>query len=194
MSTRCKRSGAILLALVVLLCGIYYWSGKAIDKGVEPHATGEYDYVIVLGTQVKHGCVPSRILRERLEVAATYLHEYPQVKAIVTGGQAGNEPCTEAYAMSKYLVNAGIDEARIMQEDKSSTTYENLVNSEQFLPQDTIGFTLISNDFHLLRAQYLAEKLGYTTDVVAAPTPRQDELKWRFRERLAFIKAFILHN
>lgn len=172
--------------------GLYIWLGHEIKQGMENKADGTNEFVVVLGAKVKPGGVPSLSLANRLDVAAEYLHKHPHVKAVVSGGQGEDEDRTEASVMFDCLVDKGISPERILIEDKSTSTYENLLFSKQLLPDDIDGITIISNDFHLTRASYLAKKIGLQSDVVAAPTPKVVEFKSHIRERMALIKTFIV--
>lgn len=163
-----------------------------MDRGVEKKATGENEYVIILGAKVKPGGVPSSALANRLKMAAAYLHDYPRIVAIVSGGQGADEDRTEASVMKDYLVALGIASERILVEDQSTSTYENLLFSKQLLPTNVTNITIISNDFHLKRASYLAEKMDLHVDVLAAPTPKIVEFKMRTRERLALLKTYLV--
>ena len=44
---------------------------------------------------------------------------------VVSGGKGSGEKITEAKAMKDYLIKNGIDKNRIIEEDKSTNTYEN---------------------------------------------------------------------
>ncbi|MGE7021677.1 YdcF family protein [Solibacillus cecembensis] len=171
---------------------LYVWLGNEMDRGVEKKATGENEYAIILGAKVNPGGVPSLALANRLQVATDYLHKYPHVIAVVSGGQGADEDRTEASVMKDYLLAEGITPERILVEEVATSTYENLLYSKQLLPEDVTNITIISNDFHLTRANYLAEKIGFQADVVAAPTPKIVEAKMRLRERLALLKTYIL--
>ena len=52
--------------------------------------------------------------------------------------------------------------------------------------------TIVSSDFHLRRATYIANELGYETDVIVASTPKSVEIKLNIRERLALLRTYIL--
>ncbi|MEG0384962.1 MAG: YdcF family protein [Solibacillus sp.] len=171
---------------------LYVWLGYEMDYGFENKASGENEYVIILGAKVNPGGVPSLTLANRLQVAADYLHNYPHVIAIVSGGQGADEDRTESSVMKEYLLAEGIASKRILVEDEATSTYENLLYSKRLLPEEVTEVTIISNDFHLRRASYLAEKIGFQVDVLAAPTPKIVETKMRLRERLALLKTFIL--
>ena len=141
-------AGFLILVITEVLIG---WSAIT--------ATGQpADYVIVLGAQV-HADKPSVVLKYRLDEAILYLNENPETVCIVAGGQGKNEPYSEAYGMAQYLMQNGIDKDRILLEDQSKTTEENLRFSRKFLPEDAeVG--IITNDFHMFRALQIAQKQG----------------------------------
>ncbi|MCL1701950.1 YdcF family protein [Lysinibacillus sp. Bpr_S20] len=182
------RLGVILLAMSFV---VYIWLGEEIRQGVQPAADGTAAYMIVLGAKVKPGGIPSLSLQNRLEEAVKYLKKYPHVKVIVSGGKGEDEDRTEASVMLKYLQDNGIETDRIVVEDQSTSTYENLLFSKELLPKEMKKITILSNDFHLKRAKFLAESLGFEVDVVAAKTPKSVELKLTLREKAALLKTYI---
>lgn len=173
-------------------CILYIWLGILLNNGVSPTAKGQHQYAILLGAKVNEDGQPSLSLQYRIDAAVAYLKQYPHVKVIVSGGQGTDEPMTEAALMYTYLVEADIEEGRIIMEDQSTSTYENLLFSKKLLPKGEIAVTVISSDFHLARTKYIAEQLGLQVDVVAANTPKIVEYQLRFRERLALIKTMII--
>lgn len=118
------------------------------------------DYVIILGAQWKTSG-PSYVLKKRLDVAADYLKENPQTMAIVSGGQGSNEPVSEAVGMKGYLIDLGIPEERILMEDASTNTNENLINSSALLNKEKDRVVLVTNNFHIFRACGIARHQGY---------------------------------
>ena len=66
-------------------------------------ADTQADYYIVLGALVNPDGQPSAALAARCDTAADLLAANPDSKAVLCGGQGGNEPCTEADAMFAYL-------------------------------------------------------------------------------------------
>lgn len=142
--------GAVLLTILCVMIATQFSS-----KGVQ-----DLDYIIVLGAQVREDG-PSTVLKYRLEAALDYLNENPETVCIVSGGQGVNEPCTEAEAMAEYLIEHGIDKSRIILEDMSKNTMENIRNSKTFIDatSDTVG--IVTNNFHMFRAVKLAEAQGF---------------------------------
>lgn len=80
---------------------------------------------------------------------------------IVSGAKGSNEPVSEAQGMYDYLVNAGIAPERILMEEASRNTYENLEYSGQLLDRQRDSVVLVTNNFHMYRALKLAKGAGY---------------------------------
>ncbi|NUF27571.1 YdcF family protein [Gilliamella sp. ESL0254] len=118
------------------------------------------DTMVILGSQVV-GTPPQAplTLQTRLDVAVTYLHNNPNTKAIVCGGQGKDESATEASVMADYLIKKGIESSRVYIEDKSTRTAQQFLYANDILP---LGKTVIvTNDFHLLRSVMLAKRSGF---------------------------------
>lgn len=178
---------------IILLIGIgYYWLGTEIEKGKKPIADGSNDFLIILGAKVKGNGQPSLSLKNRLDVAVDYLQQHEHVQVIVSGGQGADEPATEASVMAKYLIDAGIDPLRIQLEEHSTSTYKNLLYSKELLPEGVNKISIVSNDFHLARAKYLANVIGLEADVLAASTPSSVKVKSNIRERFALLKTYLV--
>ena len=131
-----------------------------IISGFRQHGAEDLDYIIVLGAQV-YESGPSVVLKYRLDEAIGYLNENPDTLCIVSGGQGYNEPYAEAVGMAAYLEEHGIPEERIILEDTSKNTEQNMINSMALMPeQASVG--LVTNDFHVFRAVWIAKKQGMT--------------------------------
>lgn len=154
---------SVLRMAIILLfsvCLIFFLGVEGmILKGSVQMPKDEQDYVVVLGAHVRDSG-PSRALALRLDRALEYAEDHPDTIFIVSGGQGSNEPCTESLAMKKYLTEKGLSEDRILEEDQSTNTRENLIFSKKLIPEGaSVG--IISNGFHICRALHLAETLGY---------------------------------
>ena len=171
--------GIAVIVTAVLLVIIVSYSRNDPKKGL--------DYIIVLGSQVRPDG-PSKVLKYRLDTAVEYLRENTDTVCIVSGGKGTNELDSEAAVMKAYLVAAGIDTGRIIVEDRSTTTNENIKFSKVFL-KDGASIGLITNDFHLYRAVYLCKEQGLE-DV--SPIRADSDVFYRpnnyLREVFAFIK------
>ncbi len=158
----------VLTALLALGFVVLSITGGTIARSGEGSPDPEADYLIVLGCQV-NGTTPSLMLRQRLDAAANYLNTYPDAQCIVSGGMGPGEDITEAACMYTYLTGAGIDEGRILLEDRSTSTMENLRYSMEFMaPGATVA--IVSNEFHLYRAGQMAKSLGLDAKLIPADT------------------------
>jgi len=127
--------------------------------------------MIVLGCQVKNGG-PSIMLRKRLDAAYDYLSEHESVKVIVSGGKGDDEAISEAQCMRDYLVAKGINSERIIMENKSTNTYENLSFSHKIIEDEKLPqrVCLVTDGYHQLRAGMIAERQGIDTDSISCQT------------------------
>lgn len=149
----------IILALFLVGLAVFVSVEGMIASQFFKPAEPNLDYVIVLGAQVRVDG-PSVVLLKRLERAESYLKENPNTVCIVTGGQGSNEPTTEAQAMAAWLVNAGIDESRIIQENRAGNTIQNIRYSMEFIPDREANVGILTNSFHVFRGVAIAKKQG----------------------------------
>lgn len=117
------------------------------------------DYLIVLGAKVEEGGQPSKALQRRINAAAEYLEENPQTIAIASGGQGRDEVISEAECIRNGLLALGVAEERILLEDKSTTTSEN-VEFSMALMQENAKVGIVTNNYHVFRAILLAKHAG----------------------------------
>lgn len=156
--------------------------------------TKNVDYVIILGARL-YGDIPSPALLERLKVANDYLIRNEDVKVIVSGGQGPDEYIPEAKAMEKYLVENGVKRDRIIIEDKSTSTFENLKMSLDKIAdvddKNNLSILIATNSYHVFRAKFLAKRLGVTAYGLPAKIPPSVILPSYIREYFAVIKSFL---
>ncbi len=181
----------LLLPLGFIL-GIYLITVHAfIYHTAKEQPPNEVDYLIVLGARVK-GEQMTLALKYRVEAALDYLNENPSTKVIVSGGQGPGEDITEAEAMSRFLLAHGIENERIIKEGSSTTTYENLSYSKQFM-EENASVAIVSNDFHLYRASIIAKRLGFQeVHTLPGKTPKIAIFKLWTREYVAVAKTWLV--
>lgn len=152
------------------------------------------DYIIVLGAQLKNGG-PSYVLQKRLDQALVYLQENPDTKVIVSGGQGKDEPDTEAQGMYDYLTARGISPERILLEDQSRNTSQNIRFSSSYFDKETDRIGIVTNNFHIFRALRLAEGVGYRSVCgIAAGSHPGLLLNNMLREFFGVVKDFLVGN
>ena len=148
------------------------------------------DYLIVLGARVK-GKEPSKVLASRIDAAAKYLKENTDTLAIASGGKGPGEDISEAEAIKRELVSQGINESRILLEERSRDTYENIEFSKEFIPPNAELGVVVTNTFHLYRALSIAYYQGLHVEGLSAKTPWSAVIKSYSREYLAITKFYL---
>ncbi|MDO5142392.1 MAG: YdcF family protein [Eubacteriales bacterium] len=133
-------------------------------------AAAEADYLLVLGARVYEDGHPSAALAARLDTAYDLLCADPDLSAVLCGGQGANEPCPEAEAMQRYLLRKGIAAERLLLEDSSSNTIENIENARALIGAGH-KTAVVTSDYHLARARVLMARGGLDAVGVPAPTP-----------------------
>ena len=148
-----------IISILIFLIGEMFIINFSLSK---PHK--DADYLIVLGSKTNtYG--PSTDFKARLNLAYDYLTTNPNTKAIISGAKGDNEPISEALSGKRYLVDKGIDSERILLEDRSYSTLQNITNSKDIILKyhnnlEDIKVVIISSNFHLFRANYIAKKTG----------------------------------
>ena len=106
----------ILLATVIM--GIAASHRKlAFDK----------DYILILGCRVRKDGTPTPLLKGRADAALKFAENQKQATGnelifVPSGGQGKDEAVSEAECIKNYLLSCGINENRILVEDKSKNT------------------------------------------------------------------------
>lgn len=176
--------GVCVSALFAVALGVY---------GCRDNPSYREDAVIVLGCGVR-GEVVSGQLASRLDAALGYYRANPNAIIVVSGGQGRGEDITEALAMERYLVERGVPKDNITKEEKSTSTYTNLLFSKELLdnrfdtPYKTV---IISSDYHIYRATRLSKKLGLDCTHVHGNTAWYEMPVRYSREMLAVVKSLL---
>lgn len=155
----------------------------------------DVDYVLVLGAKVRP-TGPSASLWDRIYAAADYLQAHPDTIAIVSGGQGGDEPCTEAEVMFSELTHLGIAPERIWMEDKATSTWENLHFTLDLIEEETgrrpekLG--VLSSEYHLFRAGLFTKSCGVEFVGIPARTSRVSQMLNHFMREVAGVWHYLL--
>ena len=134
-------------------------------------ASKKYDddceYLMILGTVVVGEGEPSKQLTERIERAITYLNSHKNAKAVCCGGCfRKGQKLSEAEVIKRFLLRGGINESRILLEDKSTTTYENfefalnIVENDSGKPVKNNKIAFLTSDYHIFRSGIIAAESG----------------------------------
>ena len=175
--------------LLIIVCSALI--AREIGRDIAPGA----DAVIILGAGV-HGEKISMALKNRLDLAISYLQENENTVAVVSGGQGRQEKISEAEAMQRYLLEQGIPHARILYENRSRSTLENFTYSKKLLDQrfgvNNYRAVFVTNDFHIYRAKQAARAAGITAEGMGCPSPFYIVPNYYLRECLAIVRYALL--
>jgi uncharacterized SAM-binding protein YcdF (DUF218 family) len=183
----------VVLLIIILITSFIIIETSIIKDSIKKDDYTSTDYIVVLGASVR-GTKLSLTLYNRLNVALDYLEEHENSKAILSGGQGPGEDITEAEAMKRYLIENGIDEKRLIMEDKSTSTRENIKNSFEIINGFTTNasVTVITSDFHVYRAKKIASLNGIKVQGIPSKTFPPLIINYYFREYFAVIKDIII--
>jgi uncharacterized SAM-binding protein YcdF (DUF218 family) len=191
----CKR--LFLVGFCAVSLGLACLETVIVARGEADHADTAVDAVIVLGAGV-NGEVPSATLRTRIHAARDYMERYGDIPVVLSGGQGSGELITEAECMRRELIHGHEAwESRLLPEERSTSTAENFAFSKELLQAhgidtETAVIGVVTNDFHIFRAELIAERAGLNTVGIPA------ELPWWWltanyyvREAFATVKTLI---
>ena len=185
-----------LLALMILLgIGVMIATAFRVAAAQKGKPKQQMDYILVLGAKV-NGDVPSNNLQCRIDAACDYLTAHPQTVAVLSGGQGSDETRSEAQCMFRELTKRGIAEDRLWLEEKSTSTWENIVFSVRLIEGKTgirpgsIG--LVTSEFHLYRAGLFAAKSGIEILGIPGKTAKKAEYIYYFLREIAGVWHYYL--
>ncbi len=179
----------VIVAAVILLAGVETaFMIKAATAKPSEDAT-----VVVLGCRA-YGNRPSIMLASRLDAAYEYLTEHPDAICIVSGGQGPDESMPEAECMYLYLTEKGIAPERIYQENRSTSTRENLLFSQEIIEAEGLNpeIAIVTNEYHEYRAGMVADALEMEYSAVPARTPLWLFPTYYIRELYGIIYEWVL--
>lgn len=190
--------GAWALGCLWLISLLWLWT-RLLSLGLAPAQVPPVQAMVVLGSGTLNG-EPRPVLAARLDTTAALAHLQPHALIAVSGGVDWGETESEAEVMARYLVQRhGIDPQRLVLEKQSTSTELNLALSRPLLAERGIAadapIAIVSSDFHLMRAQQIAQRQGFEqTYPVAAPTPLATRFNAWLREYFAMVSSWLLHE
>lgn len=123
---------------------------------------------MVLGARVKVDDTYSPCLYYRVDHGISLWREGEAKKIIFSGGGADKMP-NEAHGMLDLALSKGVTRSAILLEDSSKTTYENLLFTKNLMQKNDLhSIIIVSDPYHLPRAELVAKKLGL--DATVSPT------------------------
>lgn len=166
----------VVLAIPLLLAslvGTIYWQARTDEATTA-------DAIVVLGAAQWNGR-PSDVLQARLDHVTNLYERGLAPLIVVTGGRAEADEFTEAEASRTYLVERGVPESSILMEDRSRDTWASIDGVRNLLAgTDVHSLLIVSDGFHLFRAELMARHAGF--EVYSSPAPDSPIEPWSATE------------
>ncbi|MBR0373373.1 MAG: YdcF family protein [Mogibacterium sp.] len=163
------------------------------------------DYIIILGCQVRPDGTLTPLLKSRVDRAVEFAEMQKSVTGkdityVPLGGKGTDEVISEADAMANYLRSIDVPESRLLIENQSRNTYENIRNSMELIQSQTntalstpaVAFS--TTNYHVFRAGLIAYEQGYRLEGVGSPTKRYFWINASIREFIATLASERRHH
>ena len=156
------------------------------------------DFLIILGCGLRSDGTPTPLLRGRIERALAFDEKQREqtgreLTFIASGGQGADEAVAESTAIKRYLIGRGVPESRIIEENRSTNTFENMKFSDEIIqsvdPNATVAFS--TTNYHVFRSGLFARRVKMRAVGMGART------KWYFWPNAAvreFIGLLVKHR
>lgn len=197
-----RKTPLTLLFILLLLAVVMASSLFLIDRHVQ--AVGrlrfltveevtkmeDVDCIIVLGCRVYDNGSLSPLLRDRV-LRALELYEKGAAPKLLMSGDHSRPDYDEVGAMKKYAVQNGVPSEDVFLDHAGFSTYETVYRAKEIFQAQKV--IIVTQEYHLCRALYIAEKLGLEAYGVPADLNRYaGQLGRDAREILARCKDFVM--
>lgn len=148
----------------------------------------DVDCILVLGCLVKENGVPSDMLHDRLQ-RGVELFDLGAAPKLLMSGDHGREGYDEVDAMKQFAVDAGVASEHVFMDHAGFSTYESMYRARDIFQAKKI--IIVTQEYHLYRAIYIAERLGMEAYGVSADyRAYYGQFNRDVREMLARVKDF----
>lgn len=180
---------ALLIAVLSVNAMIVSSTKDKIVNAADVAGVIDADCILILGAGVRADGSPSDMLRDRLAVGVE-VYEAGGADKLLVSGDHSRKDYDEVGAMEQYCIEAGIPEDAIYPDYAGFSTYESLYRARDIFCAEKI--VIVTQEYHLYRALYVAEKLGLEAVGVSADLNVYAGQSYRdLREVLARNKDFI---
>ena len=178
---------AIYLYFECMLIGVIFADVLAARHEPEKNK----DYLIILGCGLKRDGTPTPLLQGRIDRALDFAARQKaetgrELTFVTSGGRGPDEAVSESASMKRYLMEHGVPEERIIEEDRSGDTFENMKFSKEKIwaidPGATVAFS--TTNYHVFRSGLFARRVKMRAVGMGAKT------KWYFWPNAA-VREFV---
>ncbi len=178
---------AVYLYFECMLIGAIVADSIAARYEPEP----DKDFLIILGCGIRKDGTPSPLLRGRIDRALSFAARQKEQTGrdlifVTSGGRGPDEPISESASMKRYLLEQGVPEERIVEEDRSTDTFENMKFSKEKIqainPEGKVAFA--TTNYHVFRGGLCARRVKMRAVGMGSDT------KWYFWPNAA-VREFV---
>ncbi len=164
---------AVYLYFECMILGVM--TADAMTARYEPEPNK--DYIIILGCMIRKDGTPTPLLKSRIDRALDFAEKQQQMTGkeavfVTSGGKGSDENISESACMKRYLMEKGIPKDRIIEEDKSRNTFENMTFSKELInggdPGVKVAFS--TTNYHVFRSGIYARRVKMRAVGMGAPT------------------------
>jgi len=163
------------LVLFILAGGLLYFCSFiiAIHLVGATDRTEDADVIIVLGAGIRRDGRAGWALTRRAQMGADLWHQGIAPYILCTGAQADGYPRSESEACEEILLREGVPQSAIWKESNSRSTEENAIYSYEILSEQGLSkVVLVSDSYHMLRAEWIFRAEGMTAYTSPVPASR----------------------
>ncbi|MFA5385497.1 MAG: ElyC/SanA/YdcF family protein [Eubacteriales bacterium] len=195
-----KRRIKWVLVIFGMLTVIISVSVSFIDQYVQrmgskyiigPDEAPKSDAILVLGAYVFPDGTLSFMLNDRL-MEAYKLYKNGKAEKILVSGDHGRKDYDEVNAMKKFLKGKNVLEQDVFMDHAGFNTYESIYRARDIFQVKKV--IIVTQEYHLMRAVYIARELGLEAYGVASDQHDYGEIMviYRLREMVARNKDFFI--
>lgn len=176
------------IAAILINARVKAVSQPRILSAEETASLNNIDCIIVLGCQVKSDGSLSHMLRDRL-IRGVELYNQKSAPKLLMSGDHGQKNYDEVNAMKQYAIENGVPSEDVFMDHAGFSTYETIYRARDVFKAKRV--IIVTQEYHLYRALYIAKQLGIEAYGVSADLNRYAGQSMRdLREILARNKDF----
>ena len=180
-----------IISIILVLFINFYVVGIAKNKMIKDNDYSllkDVDCILILGAGI-WGDKPSPMLQDRLDEGVK-LYKEGIASKIIMSGDHGREEYDEVNIMKEYAIEQRVPSEDIFMDHAGFSTYESIYRAKEIFDADNI--VIVTQEYHLYRALYIAEKLDINAyGVNSNPRKYSGQTFRELREILARNKDFI---
>lgn len=189
--TACCALAALCVLLVLGISGYMVIHTRNRIISIEDAAELEdIDCILVLGAAVKPDGTPSNMLYDRI-MTGVALYDTGAAPKLIMSGDHGSADYNEVGVMKDYAMAEGIASEDVFMDHAGFSTYESMYRAKEVFQAEKL--LIVTQEYHLYRALYIAEKLGLEAyGVSASLRDYAGQYRRDLREVLARSKDFVM--